>query len=78
MMSDSEPWFSGQDLLIFRYYIWIPACHLRFTLSKREAERSVQMVKKLLKKAAEPYLALLAYRAKASKNGCCPTQLLMG
>ena len=42
-----------------------------------EAERGVQIVKNLLKKAKDPYLALLAYRSSPLEVGYSPSQLLM-
>ncbi|KAJ8340446.1 hypothetical protein SKAU_G00350790 [Synaphobranchus kaupii] len=52
--------------------------HVTSNPSNREAERAVQMVKNLLTKAPDPYLALLVYRTTPLQNGCSPAQLLMG
>ena len=46
--------------------------------SNGEAERMVRTVKSLLKKATDPYLALLAYRAIPVANGFSPSELLYG
>ncbi|XP_030587995.1 uncharacterized protein K02A2.6-like [Archocentrus centrarchus] len=47
-----------------------------------QAEKGVQVVKRLFKKArecnADPYLALLSYRATALECGASPAELLMG
>ena len=43
-----------------------------------EAECAMQTVKKLLKKADNPYVALLNYCATPLQHGSCPAKLLMG
>lgn len=80
LMSDNGPQFSGlaftsfADLFGFRHI----TSSLRFPQSNGEAERAVQTVKNLLKKSADPYLPLLAYRATPLQSGYSPAQLLMG
>ena len=46
--------------------------------SNGEIERAVQTVKSLLKKATDPYLALLSYRTTLIQHGYSPSELLMG
>ena len=41
-------------------------------------ERHVGTIKDMLKKADDPYLALLAYRTTPLHNGFSPAELLMG
>ena len=48
-----------------------------YAQSNGEAERAVGTVKGLLKKSADPYLALLAYRSTPLQNGYSPSELLM-
>ena len=43
-----------------------------------EAESAVGTIKRLLKKAGNPYKALLAYRSTPLQTGYSPSQLLMG
>ena len=80
MMSDNGPQFSGQAFALFAaaYGFRHVTSSPRFPQSNDEAERAVQTVKNLLKKADDPYLALLAYRATPLQNGYSPAQLLMG
>ena len=53
-----------------------------YAQSNGKAEKGVDIVKKLLKKAREsgsdPYLALLSYRASPLEHGMSPAELLMG
>ena len=42
------------------------------------AKRAVKMVKQLLTKNQDPYLAMLAYRLTPLENGYSPAELLMG
>ena len=49
-----------------------------FPQSNGEAERAVQTIKGLLQKAADPYLALLAYHSTLLQHGWSPGELSMG
>ena len=50
----------------------------RFPQSNGFVEAAVKIVKNLLKKNADPYVALLEYRATPLANGYSPAELLMG
>ncbi|KAL7880825.1 hypothetical protein SRHO_G00030790 [Serrasalmus rhombeus] len=78
--SDNGPQFSSE---CFRHFAkdWgfeHVTSSPRFPQSNGEAERAVRTIKNLLKKSADPYLALMAYRAAPLANGYSPTELLMG
>ena len=79
VISDNGPQFSSREFSQF-------ACtycfdHLTsspyFPQSNGEAERAVRTIKQLLKKADDPYVALLAYRNTPLHLGFSPAQLLM-
>lgn len=50
----------------------------RYPQSNGEAERAVQTVKKLLKKADDSHIALLMYRASPLVSDVSPAEILMG
>lgn len=79
-MSDNGPQFFSQALSDFAaaYGFKHSTGSARFPQSNGEAERAVQTVKTLLKKAADPYLALLNYRVTSLQNGYSLAELLLG
>ncbi len=78
--SDNGPQYSCQQFKDFAaaYGFTHVTSSPRFAQSNGEAERHIQNVKKMIKKAKDLYLALLAYRATPLANGYSPAQLLMG
>lgn len=79
-LNDNAPQYSCQQFKDFAaaYGFTHLTSSPRVAQSNGEAERHVQSVKKRLKKAEGPYLALLAYRVTPLGNGHSPAQLLMG
>ena len=83
-VSDGSPPYSSNELAKFfqRLGVYHNFSSPKYSQGNGGAERAVQTVKSLLKKALEtrsdPYMALLAYRATPLDCGCSPAQLLMG
>ncbi|KAK0131437.1 hypothetical protein N1851_033839 [Merluccius polli] len=75
-ISDNGPQFSGHEMKTFAtdYCFEHLTSSPKYPQSNGEAERAVQT----LKKANDPYKALLAYRATPLSNGYSPAELLMG
>ena len=75
-VSDNGPQFSSNAFAQFaeEYAFTSP----RYPQANGEVERAVQTVKHLLKKAQDPYRALLAYHATPLESELCPAELLMG
>ncbi|CAM4728520.1 unnamed protein product [Leuciscus chuanchicus] len=80
LITDNGPQFACQEMKDFasEYCFEHVTSSPRYPQSNGEAERAVRTVKNLLKKASDPYRALLAYRTTALANGYSPAQLLMG
>ncbi|XP_041376696.1 uncharacterized protein K02A2.6-like [Gigantopelta aegis] len=82
--SDNGPQYSNYEFKEFaKIYGFVHITSLpRYPQSNGMAERTVQTVKKIFKKAKEtgrdPYLALLDFRNTPIENFGTPTQLLMG
>ena len=80
VMSDNGPQFASAEFQKFtnEFGFTHTTSSPRFPQAKGEAERAVQTVKNLLRKATGPYIALLMYRATPLQNGLAPSELLMG
>ena len=79
VISDNGPQFSSHEFSQFAstYCFEYVTSSPYFPQSNGEAERAVQTIKGLLKKADDPYAALLAYRNTPLHLGYSPAQLLM-
>ena len=81
MVSDNGPQYSSQEMKEFTstYGFTHITSSPHYPQSNGLAERSVQTVKRLLKKSRDPHLALLVYRATPFPwCGLSPAELLMG
>ena len=79
-VSDNGPCYASAQFKDFAqsYGITHVTSSPRFAQANGAAERAIQTVKALLKKSADPYLALLDYRTTPVLNGMSPAQLLLG
>uniref|UniRef100_A0A673AT44 Integrase catalytic domain-containing protein n=1 Tax=Sphaeramia orbicularis TaxID=375764 RepID=A0A673AT44_9TELE len=82
--SDNGPCYSCREFQLFaqEYDFKHVTSSPLYPQSNVKAEKGVHIVKRLLKKArdskADPYLALLSYRASPLEHGKSPAELLMG
>lgn len=80
-ISDNGPQFSSREFTNFsRSYGFVhKTSSPHFAQSNGQAERTIQTVKNLLKKATDPYKAILAYRNTSLEDlGLSPAQLFLG
>ena len=77
--SDNGPPFDSGEFARFakEWDIQLSPSSPYYPQSKGEAERSVQIIKNILKKEKEKYQALLAYRSTPLQNGFSHAELLM-
>ena len=80
VVSDNGPQFASAEFQAFArdYQFTHTTSSPRYPQSNGGAERCIQTVKNLLKKASDPHLALLMYRATPLANGLSPSEILMG
>ena len=80
IISDTSPQFNSRVFISFseNYGFTHPTSSPLHPQGNGEAERAVQTVKKLLKKADDPYVALLNYNATPLQHGSSLAELLTG
>ena len=79
--SDNGPQYSSREFAEFAktFQFKHATSSPRYPASNGQAERTVQTVKNLLKKAEDPFIALLSYRSTPLPcGGRSPAELLMG
>ena len=79
IISDNRPHYSSIQYKKFatEYGFFHTTSSPRFSQSNGEAKRAVKTVKSLLKKAEDPYMAMLTYRSTPLSFGFSPAELLM-
>lgn len=84
VVSDNGPAYASHEFQVFvsEYELNHVTSSPLYPQANRKAEKGVQIVKRLLKKAAhsntDPYLALMSYRAAPLESGKSPAELLLG
>ena len=78
--SDGGKYFTSSTFKEFakQYDVEIVTSSPKLAQSNGMIERHVGTIKDMLKKAEDPYIALLAYRTTPLHNGFSPAELLMG
>ena len=79
VISDNGPQFTSKEFLDFsdRFGFVHLTSSPHYPQGNREAERAVQTIKKLFKKAIDPYIALLNYHSIPLQHGKSPAELFM-
>ena len=79
VISDNGPQYSSKVYADFakEYHFKHMTSSPYHPQSNGEAERAVGMIKSLLRKEKDPYLAILSYRSTPLQSGYCPSELLM-
>ena len=80
VMSDNGPQYDSAEFANFAkdYGFTHVTSSPGFPRANGAAERSVQTLKAMIRKAEDPYKALMAYRSTSLENGYSPTEILFG